>query len=439
MTVPLPQAPPLVDELALDGSLGGSGPTESDLRSAEIPVEQRRWRPWMRAVAISLGSLLAGSIVFTLMVALEAELPEANTEAFTAFLLIELVVGLGVCIAVGPVQGSRAGNFWIIVLGMTSTLALAAWLIAVMRIGARRSLPLDATVVAVVVAGGILWDWLKSSVTGRAPIEAPLFFIILIALSTIIALLFGRSRGTRAALITSLRAQAASAERERAALAQSRVSELERARAEERSAIARDMHDSISHDLAIVATQAGALAYRSDLSPELVRETAATVRESAARANTRLREVLHGMREPLAGGRGDAPLPDLAALEALLADGTPTQPPPHVSWRELGPGDLARLPDQRIRALHRTLSELLVNAAKHAPGADVRVDLAGGDEQLTITVTNAVPADAARGPGTGFGLIGAHERIHLVGGSLVTGPRDTGGVHEFVAEVTLPC
>ena len=437
MTAPLPKAPHLVDELALDGAQHGGRLTERDLRSAGLPVDNPRWRPWMRAVAISLGALLAGALLFILTLAVQVEDPATDTESggFIAFLIVNLVGGLVACIAVGPVRGSRAGNLWIVVIGMTSSLAVGAWLIAVMRLGARRSLPLDALVVALVVGGGVLWDWFQSSVTGRAPIEAPLFYIILIALSTIIALLFGRSRGTRAALITSLRAQAASAERERAALAQSRVSDLERARAEERAAIARDMHDSISHDLAVVATQAGALAYRSDLSPEIVRETAATVRESAARANTRLREVLTGMRESDGAGRGDAPLPDLRALESLLSEGAPHQNPPSVTWRDIGPGDLSRLSAELIRALHRTLSELLVNAGKHAPEAEVHVVLEGGDTHLSVTVSNSFRPPAAPALGTGYGLLGARERIHLVGGTFEAGAAESG---DFVVEVTLP-
>ncbi|WP_271985507.1 sensor histidine kinase [Pseudoclavibacter terrae] len=437
MTAPLPKAPHLVDELALDGAPHGVGLTERDLRSAESWGGSRRWRPWMRAVAVSLGSFLAGAVVFTLVLAVEIEDPASDTEsgAFYGFLIVNVVGGLLACIAIGPIRGSRAGNLWVVVIGMTSSLAVGAWLIAVMRLGARRSLPLDALVVALVVGGGVLWDGFQSSVTGRAPIDAPLFYIILVALSTIIALLFGRSRGTRAALITSLRAQAASAERERAALAQSRVSDLERARAEERAAIARDMHDSISHDLAVVATQAGALAYRSDLSPEIVRETAATVRESAARANTRLREVLTGMREPDGTGRGDAPLPDLRALESLLTEGAPHQNPPSVTWRDIEPGDLSRLSAERIRALHRTLSELLVNAGKHAPEAGVHVVLAGGDAHLSVTVSNTFQPPAAPALGTGYGLLGARERMHLVGGTFEAGPAESG---DFVVEVTLP-
>lgn len=448
MTAQTSKASPLVDELAFDGSLQGDLVTESDRRSAEGPVERRRWRPWMRAVAVSLGSLVAGALVFILTLAAQLEDPATDSEsaAFFAFLAVNLVIGLGASIAIGPVRGSRAGNLWIVALGLTSSLAFPAWLIAVMRLGARRSLPLDALVVCVVVAGGILWNWFETSVSGRPPMEAPFFFIIVVALSTVIALLFGRSRGTRAALITSLRAQAASAERERAALAQSRASDLERARAEERAAIARDMHDSISHDLAVVATQAGALAYRSDLSPELVRETAATVRESAARANARLREVLQGMREPKSGDRGDDPLPDLRALRSLLETGAPTRHPPLVTWHAIGPDDLARLTEERIRALHRTLAELLVNAGKHAPNAEVRVDLAGdgpgeatgtdadGDAELRVTVANAHEAREIPALGTGYGLIGARERVGLVGGSLTV----EAAQHEFVVEVRLP-
>ena len=71
---------------------------------------------------------------------------------------------------------------------------------------------------------------------------------------------------------------------------------VERARQEERESIARDMHDTLSHRLSMIAVYAGGLAYRKDLDPEETRQSARTIRDEAEAAVGDLREALHSLR-----------------------------------------------------------------------------------------------------------------------------------------------
>src|SRR5690606_38322566 len=86
------------------------------------------------------------------------------------------------------------------------------------------------------------------------------------------------------------------AQREAAAVLQGREAEVARVRAEERAALARDMHDSVSLHLSAIAMHAGAMAYREDMPSQTLRATALTVRDAAQEANRELREVLVALR-----------------------------------------------------------------------------------------------------------------------------------------------
>jgi signal transduction histidine kinase len=85
-------------------------------------------------------------------------------------------------------------------------------------------------------------------------------------------------------------------------------------------------------------------------------------------------------------------------------------------------GDTTPLPPLLDRAVHRVVQEALTNAARHAPGAPVTVELATTDEVL-VTVTNPVDRTPA-GDGGGSGLAGLAERVRLVGGTLRSGVVD---------------
>ena len=253
---------------------------------------------------------------------------------------------------------------------------------------------------------------------------------------------YGRSR---AAAVQLWRERARAAEREQAA-------RVEEARVAERLRIAREMHDSLAHRLSLLSTTAGALEYRTDLSPEQVARAAGVVREGAAGALADLRQVVGVLRD---GPDDLAPAPTPADVPALVE-----------RWRVAGMDltcDLAPLPALPTAvglAVYRVIQEGLTNAHRHAPGSRVRVqvtqdddavvtvevrdeaaarpratparhrpppetDLSGRDRPLQTPVSpgrvDLDGAGAQRGVGAGVGLAGLRERVELVGGVLEAG------------------
>ena len=235
------------------------------------------------------------------------------------------------------------------------------------------------------------------------------------------------------ALISSLRERAERAEADQTR----RVAE---ARAAERARIAREMHDVLAHRLSLLATYAGALAYRPDAPPEQLSAAAEVVRSGTHQALDELREVIGLLR--------DDSLPDLAADRSPLAgiDGLPEliQESRAAGTRVSAGGEAwptagmpAGLPDTAGRTVYRVVQEGLTNARKHAPGEPVGVTLSGGPGTgLDVSVVNRLaPARTAVSvPGTGTGLIGLTERLELAGGKLEF--RASGD--EFVLHAWLP-
>ncbi|MFI2104241.1 sensor histidine kinase [Isoptericola sp. NPDC019693] len=250
--------------------------------------------------------------------------------------------------------------------------------------------------------------------------------------------------GLRREHLVSLQERAETAEREQA----SRVAQAQTA---ERTRIAREMHDVLAHRISLVAMHAGALAYRTDLPPDKVAETAGVVRDNAHAALTELREVLGVLRDPLAGDAPpEPPQPSLADLADLFAEARANG----ADVRVEGPVDdlgarAAGLGEAVSRHAYRIVQEGLTNARKHAPWAPVAVSVVGAPgEGLTIVVRNPVRSvgplpEAPAPPPSGLGLVGLTERVELVGGRLSYGTtadpaaRDGRGA-AFVLEAWLP-
>lgn len=195
----------------------------------------------------------------------------------------------------------------------------------------------------------------------------------------------------------------------------------DRTRIRERARIAGDMHDSLGHDLTLIAVRAGVL----EVDPTLdARQQAAVgeLREAAGAATERLREIIGVLRAddevpPRAPSEESAD----AVVERARASGV------EVTLERSGATE--NLPPMVGLAVHRVLQESLTNAAKHAPGAAVRVRLTRDGDTLRLTVVND-PAPAGRLPGVasgGSGLVGLDERVRLAGGTLRADPTDDGG------------
>jgi signal transduction histidine kinase len=185
----------------------------------------------------------------------------------------------------------------------------------------------------------------------------------------------------------------------------------EQSRLRERSRIARDMHDSLGHELSLIALRAGALEVCSD--PNEQRQAASELRMSAAGAIERLRDIigvlsdrtdpapLEPVHESVAGLVERARRSGLAAR--LRLDGDPVERSPMLE-----------------RAVYRVVQESLTNAARHAPGAEVVVLLNHSAEETTVSVTNGRPP---AGPLPGSGAPGGSgNRGHRAGRAHRAGP-----------------
>jgi len=178
--------------------------------------------------------------------------------------------------------------------------------------------------------------------------------------------------------------------------------------ATERARIAREMHDVVSHQVSLLAVQAGALQI-STPDPD-VKTAARTMRSLAVKTLDELRQMVTLLR---AAGGQLAPQPTLEDLPDLIRDsGIPTGTSLDL------PADV---PAGVQRALYRTVQEGLTNIRKHAPGAEASItaDTAGGVIRLTIHNTPGT-TPSMNLPSAGHGLVGLRERAELLGGSLTT-------------------
>jgi signal transduction histidine kinase len=221
----------------------------------------------------------------------------------------------------------------------------------------------------------------------------------------------------------------ASAELER----QTELSELEKARRavlEERTRIARDLHDVVAHHMSMVVVQAESAPYRlADVSDETKAEFA-TISESARDALTEIRGLLGVLRsDDDAAAR--APQPGVEQLDDLIDGAVRAGIPVTLSVT----GSPRRVRPAIGLSVYRILQESLANAARHAPGSDVRVDLHYDDAAVHLRVLNAASNTQSTPEAPGHGIAGMRERAAVVGGTLRAGPTPDGG---FDVTATLP-
>ena len=260
------------------------------------------------------------------------------------------------------------------------------------------------------------------------------WYVVLVVVAYTAIVGWGAGLRANRALISSLRERAERAEADQAR----RVAE---ARTAERATIAREMHDVLAHRLSLLATYAGALAYRPDLPPEQLSRAAEVVRSGVHQALGELRDVIGVLRDDsglsdLAAGR--SPLPGIADLPGLIEESRAAGTAVSVSGDAWPPAAvLTDVPDVAGRTVYRVVQEGLTNARKHAQGEPVSITLSGRPGTgVEVSVVNrlAPVLAAAPVPGTGTGLIGLTERLELAGGRLEF--RASGG--EFRLKAWLP-
>ena len=251
--------------------------------------------------------------------------------------------------------------------------------------------------------------------------QAALFAVVLLVL-VVAALALGDARRLRAQAIAerdSSRQAMLAARRDQAALA-------------ERARIARDLHDVVAHHVSMIAIQADTARLATPGLPEQGRERLAAIGATARDTMTELRSLLGVLRSDGEEQAGRSPQPGLEQLGELVAGARAAGTPVRLTVA----GPLGPLPPGVELAAYRIVQEALTNARRHAPGAEVEVELRRTDGALHLRVRDHGPGPAGAGPGAvGHGLLGMRERAAMVGGSLRAGGADGGG---FLVEAELP-
>jgi signal transduction histidine kinase len=265
----------------------------------------------------------------------------------------------------------------------------------------------------VMVLGVSLWSWLGP----QHEHSWSLLGDVAITLVPMVAGLYVRQQRLRSAALERLAAQLAREREERARTAV----------AEERSRIARELHDEVAHAMSVIAVQADAAEGALARDPALVQKPLIAIRDTARAALADMRAVLGALRgeeqAELAPGPGLARALDLveqaraSGLDVVFrVDGTPEPLPPAL--------DLAA---------YRVVQEGLTNVRKHARAAHADVRLRYEPDALTVQVDDDGDGSGT-GCGTGRGLTGIRERVALLGGELSAGPQLRG----FSLHVRLP-
>ncbi|MDQ7907119.1 histidine kinase [Phytohabitans sp. ZYX-F-186] len=234
--------------------------------------------------------------------------------------------------------------------------------------------------------------------------------------TAIMAAVLGESMRMRRVLATEAQERAERAERTREEEARRRVDA-------ERLHIAREVHDTVAHAIAVINVQAGVTAHVLDKRPEQVRETLHTIERTSARALRELRATLGVLRD---AGDGRAPAPGLDRIEELA--GLAREAGLDVKVEVAAPPrELASAVDQ---AAYRILQESITNVIRHAGPARVTVEVAYDPSELRIRVTDD-GSGCDGGGGAGRGIEGMRERCALLGGDLTAGPRSGGGFEVY--------
>lgn len=185
----------------------------------------------------------------------------------------------------------------------------------------------------------------------------------------------------------------------------------------ERLVVARDLHDVVSHCIAVMVMQAGAAAALRRTEPDRARTALTVVQRTAVETLGELERLVHAIAAGALGMPATAPGSverDVEDLEALVnrMEGAGLRINLHIAGLLMG---------NTGTAVYRITQEALTNAARHAPGSYVTVSIKTGPDHVTIDVLDDGPG-TTRNTGRGYGLVGIAERVARLGGQFTTGP-----------------
>jgi signal transduction histidine kinase len=213
-------------------------------------------------------------------------------------------------------------------------------------------------------------------------------------------------------------------------LVRERAAEARRIVVEERTRIARELHDVVAHRVSLMTVQAGGAKAVAGEDPAAALQAMGAVEEAGRAALDELRHLL-GVLRPDTGDLDDlGPQPGLADLPRLVEQIRRAGVDVALTTQDLPAG----LPARLDLFAYRIVQEALTNVLKHAgPGTSTEVRLRGGAGEIVIEVlddgrgTTVVPDPDATEEAGGHGVVGMRERVLLLGGRLEAGPRPAGG------------
>ena len=201
--------------------------------------------------------------------------------------------------------------------------------------------------------------------------------------------------------------------------------------AEERTRIARELHDVVAHHVSVIGVLAAAARRQLERDPGKASAALESIEDSSRQAVVEMHGLLGFLRQE---GDGDelAPAPTLRQLEALAAQLSEAR----LSVDVRVEGEQRALPTSVELSAYRVVQEALTNTVKHADAstAEVRVRYRPQEVEVEI-VDDGVGQSAAPGTYGGHGLVGMRERVALHGGRLTAGPRPGGG---YAVQATFP-
>ncbi|MGQ4398585.1 sensor histidine kinase [Streptomyces violaceoruber] len=211
-----------------------------------------------------------------------------------------------------------------------------------------------------------------------------------------------------------------------------------RALLEERTRIARELHDVVAHHMSVVSIQAQVAPHLADNPSRELQENLESIRQNTVEALSELRRVLGVLRSEKddLDGAPYGSQPTLERLEDLLCNVRTAGIEADLEIT----GTPVPLPSSVELSAFRIVQEALSNAMRHAPGSSVRVEVGHHPAMLRVRIANTAPQRPARpSPGSGHGLIGMRERVAMLDGDLSTRGTADGG-YEVLAHlpVSLP-
>ncbi|WP_328299070.1 histidine kinase [Streptomyces sp. NBC_00435] len=337
----------------------------------------------------------------------------------------------------------------VVLVGIAVSPAAMGFLLGVVGLYTLATSEVPRRITATLTAMSLAATYVVMYLRTRGDEEAGHTLVVLLSVFVAVALtvppvLLGLYTAARRRLMESLQERAASLERELSLLADRAEERAEWARTEERTRIAREMHDVVAHRVSLMVVHAAALQAIAVKDPAKAVKNAALVGDMGRQALTELREMLGVLRAgtpkrvapatavALVGTFEDGPT--LGELETLVGQSRAAGMAVELDVR----GEYLAYLAEVEQTAYRVVQEALTNCHKHAPGARVVVRLAHREGEVAMQVENGPCDGQAAEPGLpsgGNGLVGMRERVLGLGGVFVSGPTDEGG---FRVSAVLP-